>query len=228
MNPVFLVCFIFIFCYNVTAQNAKTITVKAGNDVKEFIANEMYRYPKFLIGKVFFRDGKSTSAKLNYNLLVGDMQYIDLNGDTLSIANSKEVGYIKIEEDSFFYDQGYIELLNDGSTVKLGIRQIIKLKDFKRIGAYGLPSHGTIESYGTYTGSHQVQKINVKEDLVFSKQTNYYFGDKFNHFIPATRKNVLQIFSNHQRKVEKFLYENDINFNKHQDLEKLIAFLQVL
>lgn len=106
MNPVFLVCFIFIFCYNVTAQNAKTITVKAGNDVKEFIANEMYRYPKFLIGKVFFRDGKSTSAKLNYNLLVGDMQYIDLNGDTLSIANSKEVGYIKIEEDSFFMIRG--------------------------------------------------------------------------------------------------------------------------
>jgi hypothetical protein len=38
-------------------------------------------------------------------------------------------------------------------------------------------------------------KLLPREDIVLKKQTQYYFGDKFNHFILANKKNLLRLYS---------------------------------
>src|SRR6185295_15738737 len=76
----------------VNAQRPKTYTVPAGVEVKEIVpAREIFQYSDFKQGVVIFRDGTSAPGKLNYNRLVAELQFIDPKGDTLSLANEKNI-----------------------------------------------------------------------------------------------------------------------------------------
>jgi hypothetical protein len=69
-------------------------------------------------------------------------------------------------------------------------------------------------------------ELNARANIVLVKQTSYYIGDKYNHFRPATKRNVLKMFSGKQPEIENFLNKNKITFNKEDDLMKLVNFLQ--
>ena len=58
------------------------------------------------------------------------------------------------------------------------------------------------------------------------KETQYYFGDQYNHFVRASKKRLLSLFPKGERKIENYLNENKVNFDKKDDLEKLCRFLR--
>src|SRR5438128_2444699 len=64
------------------AQFKKSGTVKAGSTVNEtFSKQELYHYPDFVQGTVYFKDGNSGSSRLNYSLITGEIQFIDGKND---------------------------------------------------------------------------------------------------------------------------------------------------
>jgi len=149
----------------------------------EVLAKRIYRYPVFTSGVIYFKDGNTPSALLNYNFLLGEMQFIAPKGDTLSIANEKTIKLITIKDDSFYYDKGYLELIMTGSVVKLVMKQKINVTGTQKIGAYDQPSAvSSISSYTTFSSGPRSYKLNVRQDVLLSKETSYYLGDKFNHF----------------------------------------------
>ena len=109
------------------------------------------------------------------------------------------------------------------------MNQQLRLRDRQKIGAYGGASPlSAIDQYKSYTDGHRAYKLDVREDRIYSRDTTYYIGDRFNHFILANKKNLLKRFSKHERKIEKYLQENAVNFNKEKDMKKLVVFLETL
>lgn len=223
-----VLCF---WSFNPKAQVIKTFNIPAGSSISDAISlNDIYSYPGFVTGTVFFKDGTMYKGGLNYNLLVAQMQFIDLNRDTVSIANENTIKYISIGQDSFFFDKEYLQLLTGNSSVKLAFNEKIKLADKQKIGAFNLPSSGgTIQSYGEVVNGSQInKKLIVKEDIILNRERKYYLGDNTNHFVLMNKKNLLKMFPNGQNAIEKFLKEKSIQLSKQDDLVKLIAFLQEL
>src|ERR1041384_1024475 len=106
-----LVCCICAILLGVAgmSQRPKTYTVPAGVDVKEIVpVKEIFQYPNFIQGVVVFRDGTSAPGKLNYNRLVAELQFIDPKGDTLSLANEKNILIALVGTDTFYYNEGYV------------------------------------------------------------------------------------------------------------------------
>jgi len=68
----------------------------------------------------------------------------------------------------------------------------------------------------------------MNEDIVMRKETEYYFGDKYNHFVRASKKKLLDFFPKDEQRIENYLKENKVNFDKKADLEKLCQFLRKL
>ena len=218
--------FVLAFCCSAHAQDS-TIILKAGMSINESLSiKNLYEYSQFVYGKVFFKPGDSSSGRLNYNRLLDQMQFIDFKGDTLNIADPGTIKSIRINNDLFYYDEGYVKLIKDSNTIKLAAKQTLRVVNKEKTGAYNMPSStSAIDSYGSYMSEGKMYKLVPREDIVLKKQTQYYFGDKFNHFILANKKNLLRLYSKQEGSLNAYLKENNIDFTSQEDLEKLLQYL---
>jgi hypothetical protein len=220
----------------VGAQDSTTVFVAAGRSIYEAATPaRMYRFPKFSPGKIFFRDGTTTGGNLNYNLFNEEIEFITAQGDTMAIAKHQmlNIGRVAVSNKSFYFNNylkhGYLEEVLDAQTGKLFKRERYALVNREKIGGYNQPSAtSAIESYGNFTNNQGVMETNllVKENLTFKKRTDYFFSDKFNHSIPANKKNLYRVFSKKKNGIDKYLNNNQVDFNKEEDLVRLLSYLQ--
>jgi hypothetical protein len=226
-----LLLLVLAYCSRLHAQDS-TILIRAGKSVNESVAiTDLYQYAEFSYGKVFFKAGDSTNARFNYHRFLDAMLFLDLKGDTLKIANGSMIRFIRINNDLFYYDdkQGFVNLIKDTDGIKLAAKRSFQIKNRDKIGAYGVASPtSSISTYSTLISQTNVYNLVAMEDITMIKNTEYYFGDKYNHFVPATRKNLLQQFSKQSKALNAYLKDNNIDLNKQEDLEKLLAFLASL
>ncbi|HEV8273892.1 MAG TPA: hypothetical protein VGQ04_21415, partial [Chitinophagaceae bacterium] len=182
---------IVLVCYCSAQAQDSTITIKAGTSFNESVSiTDLYDYPQFVSGKVFFRPGDSSAGRLNYNRFLDEMQFIDFKGDTLNLANPGTIKFIRISNDLFYYDNGYVKLIKDNNTIKFAAKQTLKVSGKSKIGAYNMASPGSaIDSYSSLTIDHKNYNLTPREDVTLTKKTEYYFGDKYNHFVLANKKN---------------------------------------
>ena len=230
MRSLLLLFFILIGYADLSAQDSTFVTIKTGQSVKDVLTSaDIYHYPQFTYGKVFLRDGTKAAGKMNYNRLYGQMLFINPIGDTLALADEKNIKFIVIDKDTFYYDGGYLRLMANGGVVKLTEKQIWVLADIRKIGSHNRPTTTVaVTSFSSYTDGRDAAKskdLIMNEDVVLRKETQYYFGDKFNLFVPASKKGLLQLFPKEQQEIDNYLKENKVNFNKKDDVEKLYQFL---
>ena len=230
MRSPLLLFFILIGYADLSAQDSTFVTIKTGQSVKDVLTSaDIYHYPQFTNGKVFLRDGTKAAGKMNYNRLYGQMLFINPIGDTLALADEKNIKFIVIDKDTFYYDGGYLRLIGNGGVVKLTEKQIWVLADIRKIGTHNRPTTTVaVTSFSSYTDGRDAAKskdLIMNEDVVLRKETHYYFGDKYNLFVPASKKGLLQLFPKEQQEIDNYLKENKVNFNKKEDVEKLYQFL---
>ena len=233
MKPLLLLSFIMIGCSNLLAQDSTFITIKSGNKVEDVLSlADIYYHPQFTTGKVFFKGGTTATAKMNYNRLFDQMLFIDLNGDTLALAEEKTIKFIIIHRDTFFFDEGYIKLIADDGVVKLAEKQIWVVADIRKTGSHNTSTStvGITSVRAFRHGSEYSRNPNLalNEDIVLRKETQFYLGDEYNHFVRASKKRLLQLFPKDQRSIGNYLKENKVDFNKKEDMEKLYQFVSKL
>lgn len=204
-----------------------SFVVNAGTKLSDAIpAAYLFHYPGFLDGKVFFRDGKLSEAKMNYNRLTDEMLFIAKSGDTLAIANEPTVRLICIEKDSFYFDRGYILLVKSNGAVQLGVRQGFQPGDRRRPTGYDMMSStSSVTSLSSLHDGKKLYELEVKEETSFSTVTQFCFGDKYNHFVPATEKNLVDLFPDCAGALKQFCKKNNVSFRRKEDLEAVISFL---
>ena len=214
-------------CYqNVLAQKTKTFKINPGQKVVEAIPkDDMYSYTEFIMGNVYFKNGQSYPAKLNYNSLFQEMQFIDRKGDTLSLIDAATIKQIVINTDTFFYDKGYVKQVADYGKIKLAGKEFIAFADRQKLGGYGGESSGRIDTYKSIQDGTTFKELVAREILTFVKRTVFYFGDEFNHFREANKKNLLNLYPSKSKEIKSYLKENKMNFSDEVDLKKMIIVL---
>lgn len=202
-------------------------TVKPGENINNVLAPEVkFRYPIFTEGTVFFRDKTRSNALLDYNLLTTEMQFIAPKGDTLAVTNEATIQYIAIGADTFFYDKGFVRLVAGNSTAKLAIQESLAIGDVKKKGAYDqFSSTSSVTTVKSVRLQDRVTNLTAQQELTILKETVYYIGDQFNHFLLANKKNIIKLFGKKERAIEQYMKDNKVSFNKEADLKALMDFL---
>jgi hypothetical protein len=230
MKKLLFLVVILSFSLCVVAQSRKSFSVNPGKKIVEEIPiTDIYTYAEFKMGEVSLKNGTAANVKLNYNSVFGEMQYIDpKNGDTLSLAEEKNIKFIAIEKDTFYFDEGWLELIGGTSTVRIAKKKLLEITNREKIGAMEVAGFGAIETYNKYTGSQHMKDLVAKEKLTFTEHVSYYFGDRFNHYSRANRKGLLKLYGDSSEKIDKWISENKIDLSNEDDLKKLSVYLQSL
>lgn len=224
------VFFMVTAIYTVLAQEPKNITVKAGTRIIDYFPfNDRYRYPEFRKGTAHFTDQTFTVALFNYNILLGELQFIQKK-DTLALVNVKNIEFIEISQDTFYFDNGVHEVLAGRDPVLMTMYQYVQLIDTKKEGAYGSKSStGAVTSYGTVYGrDSKTIDLVVNEDMVFSKKTLYYIGNPKDGFVLYRKNAVYKLFPDDKESIKQYIEEKKIDFGNKSDLVALTAFLLML
>ncbi len=230
MNNKLFIASLFLFTHlQLSAQVRKTYKVNPGEKVMEALPKEaVYMYPQFKIGTVNFRNKNVGTAKLNYNRLLDEIQFIEDKGDTLSLGDEVTVASIVIEKDTFYYYEGYVKMISSVNKVKFASKKILALSNKQKIGGMGELSSASIATYEKMSSSQGIIDIVPKEILTFSEYSKYFIGDPYNRFKPLNKKNLLNMYARQQRNIEIYLTENQVNLLKEDDVLNLIGFLSKL
>jgi hypothetical protein len=230
MKKIFILIFhVLIINISLSAQKYESVTVKAGMRVVDcFPFNERYRYPEFVTGRIWVKSGVYSETKLNYDFLNGEVEYIK-NRDTLAIANKKDIRFVVVAQDTFYYDKGYyMEQIHRGP-VKVVLKQYIKLKETQKQDSYGTSSSGSATtSYGSLPVGGSFYLLTANEEMVFQRTLEYYLPDQSGGFIPYNKKNIIQLFPQHEAAIKSYLKSNKIKFDNHDDLIRLADYLSTL
>ncbi len=225
-----LLIFVFCFCLSrqyVAGQKIKTFKINPGQKITEVILNkDIYLYPNFIQGVVYKRDDRFSNARLNYNSLLGEMQFINPAGDTLSLADENIIKSIVVKNDTFYYDKVCLKLVADYGEVKLASRQFIDFANRQKIGGHGELTSASLKTYTAIVGDIDTKELIPNEILTLAKYQAFFVGDKFNHFKVVNKKNLLEIFGNKEKELQKYLKENSVNFYNEEDIKKLIVFMK--
>ncbi len=188
------------------------------------IEKGIYRFPAFAEGTVILRNGIMSSASLNYDISLDEMHFIAQNGDTLALAEPATIHFISLNGTRFYYDKGYLQVLDTAADLLLAYRQQFS-KQQLRPGAYGstIPHEGA-RTFNFFNGTGQRYNMGEDYSLTLTPMDYYFFGDQYGHFSKTSKAFILEHFAKYHAAVNSYLQNNHINFNRLADLEKLLAY----
>ncbi len=221
----FIISLMLFLATGLLAQKSKPITVAAGLKVEDCIPfQERYRYPVFTSGKVYFQSTAYSASTLNLNFLSREIEFLH-SGDTLSIANPEDIKLITIGTDTFYYDNGYMELLS-GNQLKVAVKQYFKINEIQKKDSYGNSgSLGATDAYSTYQSGGLTYKLVLNRDMVFEKISEYYLAVSKERFVPFNKKQILKLFPLKKDAIQDFLKSNKVDFASKEDLIRFAEYL---
>lgn len=225
MKTLVTTTLILVICSVCLAQERKV--VKPGQEIPAcFSKEETYLYPAFMDGTVLLKNKEVISARMNYNIIYGQMMFIQNSRDTLAIANPQNIEIIIFPSDTFYYSSGYHQLLAVGFGKYLTRKQFLKIHEVRKGGAYGTTSSlSATTTMSSYYGDSKTNKLTVNQEVVVSIQSEFYIVDSRSRYRVFNRIAINKMYPNHKPAIDKFISEEKIDLEKEQDAIKLFGFL---
>lgn len=209
------------------AQSRERYPVKSGESPAEVIPfKAQFLLPAFKKGNAYMHDGTHAYQDFNYSRLLGEVMFIAPAGDTLAIAEPKEIDYIQVDSIIFYYNKGYLRQIEKAGSYKLVVKeQLMEFPD-KVEGAYGTTSGNyAVTTYSNlYVNNSKMTKLTVKRDVVFSGVQFFFIGDQYNHFYKADKKGFADLFPNKKDTMVEYIKNEKLNLNNAEDITKLFRF----
>ena len=231
----FLLCFM-LSCVCLSAQDREVITVSSNDNIAELISEDkQYIFPEFTSGRVIYKTKRPVGGgKLNYNLLFGEMVFIDPANEIFALEDVKDILMVVIDNRRFYphrNEEFTEELFETTSEVQLHIKREFTIISDGKEGAYGLSfSAASISHYSHVDaqGSSR-QQLAIKENMLVQRKNTYYLvGKNDKHKLIKGVKTFQELFPKQKKQIESFVKEHNISFNKEEDLMNLIKYCDTL
>lgn len=213
-----------------SAFSQKSIAIKVGDNltnVSDIMPDSIkYLLPTFTKGYVLFKNGERSEARFNYNMLTGEVQFLNEKDSVMDIANPDDVHFVSMEGHFFVkYKKNYIDIIDDGD-VQLGVHRRLRItSDRKDAGYGGTSSLMKVETVTSLTEAGV--DLTTNEELIYTEYNTFYVI-KGKSTSVASKKVFLKAFPKHKAEIEKFIKDNKVDFSKEMDLRSLMIYCKSL
>jgi phage tail sheath protein FI len=221
------------------AQRTQTIRSTQTKVNVETVADTslVFLFPVLKEARLFFKDGKTSEARLNYSIINDKMQIQTHRG--ILPLETDQLESVVVEGSTFIYHKegGYMEVLSEGS-IPLFMKREIKVSVLPvRRGAYGGTDHTSaidvVSSITTTTGDHgqtiYLENPGGQEMDITLRYNEYFTIEKDGRKIRINNARQLQRdLPEYRNELRDFLRRENINFSSRRDLVKLVKFMEGL
>ena len=220
---------LLLFPVWVSAQNKQIIETASGEDLSQKVSGQMqFLFSDFTNGDVHYKKYKG-SGKLNYNMLLGEMQFME-NGQVMALANVKDVVVVNINNRKFYpyNDKEFTEELLSSGKYQLRVRRRGNVAQYSKKGAYGMDSStSAISSYSSINSDNRQYNLTVEEKVLVSLNHLYYLvGANGKYVLIKNVKTFTKQFPTQRSQIEAFVKEHQTRFDNEDDLMALFRILQ--
>ena len=211
------------------AQNWQIVEASSSEDLSGKVSTHLqYLFPEFTLGEVFFLNAPKGNGLLNYNMLAGEMQFID-NDDVMALANVRNVAVVNIENRKFYplNSKEFTEELLSTDRFQLRVRRKGSVIQHSKNSAYGTSSStSSITSYSSVNNDGgQFINLKVSSNVLVSLKYFYYLvGSNGKYTQIKNIKTFTKQFPAHSAKIEAFAKERRIRFDNEEDLKTLLVY----
>ena len=206
------------------AQDRQIVEATNGEDLSGRVSTRIqYLFPEFTDGEVYFLKSPKAGGKLNYNVLIGEMQF--LNEGEVMTFDVKDVVMVTVADRRFFPYKGseFAEELLSTDKSQLRIRRKGNMAPYAKKGAYGISSStSSITSYSSVDGGNgQQYNLSMANDILITVRYFYYLVGANGKYTQITNvKTFTKQFPAHRTQIETFVKAHNIHFDKEDDLKK--------
>ena len=213
----------------IMAQNIQVIETVSGEDIAKKISSQMqYLLPEFTDGIVTFSNQPKATGKLNYNLLIGEMHFMDNNQQVLALSDRTNVLMIAIGNRKFYPYKGneFAEELQSADNCSLRVRYQATVAQQGSKGAYGTTSTTTSsKSYSSINSDGIQYNLPAEGSVLVSVNRMYYLAGKNGKYtLIINTKTFTKQFPKYKLQIETFVKQNSIRFNNDKDLKALFTY----
>lgn len=229
-RAVLTYCMLSFMLLDAYAQDLAKVTFYPGTPINEQLSDSVqYRFPSFTEGVVTTKKEGAVRAKLNYNFLFGEMQFLDEKGERLSIGNPEDVVRISISNCTFIYFKGdYYEVIQSGSVCLLK-KQLVELQSQGNDAPYGLKSQSSSVDKPMHLFSRGGSySVNSTQSFYIKRKVSFYLqnGTKI---LPVQGENTFKkVFPKRADLITPYVVSNKVDFSNSEDLTKLLTYLSSL
>ena len=212
----------------ISAQDKVILDVVSGENLNNRVASDMqYVFQKFTKGEVHFDNGRKSSSILNYNMLLGEMQFID-NEMVLSLATLKDIYMIIINDRKFFpYNNSeFCEELYTTEDVRLCVKRNARPLEQSKAGAMGIEtSTRPSTTYNSIDNLSGVRNdLEVQRKILVSVKDTYYLMNKGKYYQIKNQKSFTKLFPTQNSKIESYVIEHNTDFKNEEELQALLVY----
>ena len=212
----------------VSAQKREIIEAVSGEDLTQKASTQIqFLFPEFTNGDVIYIGMPKGSGKLNYNMLLGEMQFLEKDR-VLALAHVNKVAFVTIDNRKFypFNDKEFAEELLSTDKWKLRVRRKGNAASHSKKGAYGgYSSTSSITSYSSIDSDHRQYELSVIENVLISLNCFYYLvGTNEKYILIRNQKTFTKQFPGYNVQIEAFVKEHNIRFDNENDLKTMLEF----
>jgi hypothetical protein len=183
-----------------------------------------YLFPEFTNGVIKLKPGQSQTQKINYNT-ISEKMVIQRDAQYLDMTNIETVDTIIIQNRAFvLINKSFYEVLVN-APVALFIQHKSDLIEPGSPSGYGGTSQtSAINVYSSVSMAGRTFNMEVPSEYTIKPSPVFWIreGEKLSSFL--NMRQLLKIFSKENSEIKKFIDQNHIKIENHDDLIKLVNF----
>jgi len=205
-----------------------------GQAQSETTRERPFFHDEFRLGTVFFSEGNTVRAMLNYNFVSQEMQFLNhLENDAiLDLVRQPNLTHVEIGDDVFVpVGRGFAHIIRGGPVMLLK-RKHIDIVAGRGRGAYGSSTNTAAVRTPPYLiggigGATAANFTNLPLETEYRVRLHFYLM-KNGSIYSATRRNFLRVYREVRPQLEAFMRDNTIDFSNERHLLGLTNFANSL
>jgi hypothetical protein len=198
----------------------KLIVINPGQDILTNIPkDDLYAYRQFVDGSIHYRNGKAVNQKMNYNVLLSQMQYINTRGDTVPIGDYY-FKFIVLEKDTFYYNNFFYTIIKEYDKIKLISRNIFVFVNRKITGPDSFYDIDEAVLTGVY-----LRGMAPKDTFRLARSNMYFMTDLKDNIQSLRRENLIKLYPHRKKELLEFLSQHPVHSSDLSAIEKMLEIV---
>jgi hypothetical protein len=212
---------------------ALVLTTNIFSQKSSYSTKDQYYFDDFMDADVYLNQNKKTLMKLNYNVLLDEMHYLN-NTKLTRVGNLNDIVIIKFEKQIFtvYNDEFYKLVYANKNKVYSKLVPNFNVLNKPETGAYGTSTEnssvGKMSAIEDKASFQQILTEAEKNGEVHIPVNEKYYVFKNNVLESLDRKAVYNLYPEYKSEIKSFIKKNKLSLRISNDIETLFEYCESL